>query len=85
MGWFYGMKVHVIINHHGEIVTFYISSGNVADNNEQVIFRLTKKLLENYLAIKVIWLIQNVFMKLYERGVHLITKIRENMRNKLWI
>jgi len=24
MGWFYGMKVHIIINHYGEIITFYL-------------------------------------------------------------
>lgn len=83
MGWFYGMKVHVIINHHGEIVTFYISSGNVADNNEQVLFRLTKKIAGKLFGDKGYMVNPKRFHELYERGVHLITKIRENMRNKL--
>lgn len=38
MGWFYAMKVHVIINPQGEIITFYISTENVADNNEVLLF-----------------------------------------------
>jgi Transposase DDE domain len=43
-GWFYGMKVRLIVNHK-EIVSFYISTGNVSDNNEVVLFRLTKNII----------------------------------------
>jgi len=83
MGWFYGMKVHIIINHCGEIISFYISSGNVADNNEQVLFKLTKKILGKLFGDKGYMINPKRFKKLYESGIHLITKIRENMQNKL--
>ena len=83
MGWFYGMKVHIIINHYGEIVSFYISSGNVADNNEQVLFKLTKKIIGKLFGDKGYMVNPKRFQELYEKGVHLITKIRENMQNKL--
>lgn len=83
MGWFYGMKVHVIINHRGEIVTFYISSGNVADNNELVLFKMTRKIIGKLIGDKGYLVNPKRFQQLYERGIHLITKIRENMQNKL--
>ena len=31
MGWFYGFKLHLIINDRGEIITFAITPGNVDD------------------------------------------------------
>lgn len=83
MGWFYGMKVHIIINHLGEIITFYISSGNVADNNELVLFKMTKKIIGKLFGDKGYIVNQKRFEQLYKKGVHLITKIRGNMQNKL--
>ena len=43
-GWFYGFKLHIVINHVGEIVSFFITPGNVNDRNKNVIDRLTKNL-----------------------------------------
>lgn len=31
MGWFFGFKLHIVINHKGEIVSFCITKGNVDD------------------------------------------------------
>ena len=31
-GWFYGFKLHLIINRNGEIVSFFITPGNGADS-----------------------------------------------------
>lgn len=31
MGWFYGFKLHSVMNHHGEVVTFDLTPGNVDD------------------------------------------------------
>ena len=31
MGWFYGFKVHLIINHKGEILGTKLTAGNVDD------------------------------------------------------
>ncbi|MBS9434097.1 transposase [Photorhabdus hindustanensis] len=30
MGWFYGLKLHLIVNHQGEIVADKITAANVA-------------------------------------------------------
>lgn len=35
MGWFYGFKLHLIINKLGEIINFKITKGNVFDNIPQ--------------------------------------------------
>jgi hypothetical protein len=43
-GWFYGLKYHIVVNQKGELIGFYISSGNVADNHPRVLFRLTNEL-----------------------------------------
>lgn len=82
-GWFFGVKVHLIINHNGEIVSFYITPGNVADNNKKVLFALTKKVLGKLFGDKGYLVNQAVFEKLYQKGVKLVTKIRKNMKNKL--
>ncbi len=30
-GWFYGFKLHLIVNDRGEILSFLLTAGNVAD------------------------------------------------------
>lgn len=40
----YGLKYHLIINQKGELMNFYISSGNISDANAKVLFLLTKNL-----------------------------------------
>ena len=31
MGWFFGFKLHLIVNENGEILSFQITPGNVSD------------------------------------------------------
>ena len=42
MGWFFGFKLHVIINHVGEIIDVAFTSGNIHDSN--VTINLSKNL-----------------------------------------
>ena len=83
MGWFYGFKLHLIINHQGEIIAFCITPGNVADNNEGILVKLTKKLFGKLFGDRGYLVNEELFKKLYSNTVHLITKIRKNMKNKL--
>ena len=83
MGWFYGMKIHIIINHRGEIVSFYISSGNVSDNSESVLFNLIRRITGKLFGDKGHIVNQDKAKRILDKGVHLITKVRENMTNKL--
>lgn len=83
VGWFYGFKLHVVINHLGEIIAFCITPGSVSDNNEKVLIRITKQLFGKLFGDKGYLINEELFKKLYSHGVHLFTKIRKNMKNKL--
>src|SRR5205085_4031137 len=73
VGWFYGMKVHLVINPKGEIVSFYITSGNVADNNATVLYKLTSEIMGKLFGDKGYIVRQDIFKKLYKNGTQLIT------------
>lgn len=83
VGWFYGFKVHIVINHPGELIAFAITPGNVSDNNEKLLLKITKDLCGKLFGDRGYIVRQNLFETLYTRGIHLITKIRKNMKNKL--
>jgi len=80
MKWFFGFKLHMIINHLGQIVSFYITPGNVADNNKNVLNTLTQNICGKLVADKGYL---GRFKDLYERGITLIHGIKSNMKNKL--
>ena len=80
MGWFFGMKLHVIINNKGEIVALKITPGNVDDR--AVLDAMSKELKGKLFADKG-YISKDLFTKLWRRGLHLITGIRKNMKNYL--
>jgi Transposase DDE domain len=81
--WFYGFKLHFVINHQGEILNFYISAGNASDNNDRILQALTKDLFGKLIGDKGYIVRPEIFEKLYYSGIQLITKLRQNMKNKL--
>ena len=81
-GWFYGFKLHLVINHLGEIIAFVVTPGNVADSDEKTVKKLTKKLFGKLFGDRG-YLSQKLFKDLWDRGIQLFTKIRKNMKNKL--
>ncbi len=82
-GWFFGFKLHLVINDKGEIISFKLTRGNVADNNENLLISLCKNLFGKLYGDKGYLVKQSVFEKLFFDGVQLITKIKRNMKNKL--
>lgn len=82
MGWFYGFKLHLIINEYGEIVAFQITPGNVLDNNEKVVQGMSKNICGKIFGDKG-YVSQKNFESLWNRGLQLITKIKKGMKNKL--
>ena len=80
MGWFYGLKLHVVINHKGEVMALRITPGNTADST--VLDEMTRHLAGKLYADKG-YIGQAAFTKLWQRGLHLITGIRRNMKNHL--
>lgn len=80
-GWFYGLKIHLVINHLGEIVSFLLTSGSKADNNHAVLRHLLADLQGTCCGDK--GYISSLFAEFYERGLHLLTKSRKNMKKLL--
>lgn len=83
VGWFYGFKIHVITNGNGEILNFAITRGNVVDNNAKIIEQMMNKIQGKVYGDKGYLLNPALFKKLYCEGIHVVTKIRNNMKNKL--
>jgi Transposase DDE domain len=79
-GWFYGFKLHLIINRVGEIISFYVTPGNVSDNNVDVLDQLTRNVFGKLIGDRGYI---GAFMHFYQKGIELIHKIRKNMKNKL--
>lgn len=81
-GWFYGMKLHMIINGSGEILSFCVTSGNTSDINEEIIEKMTKNIYGKLIGDKG-YISAKIFRKLFENNITLITKVRSNMKNRL--
>src|SRR5690554_5457111 len=82
MGWFYGFKLHIIINDKGEILSFTITQANVDDReplkNEGFLKGIFGKLFadKGYISKKIADI-------LFVDGVHLISQLKNNMKNSL--
>jgi hypothetical protein len=79
-GWFFGFKLHLIINHLGEIVLFQFTPGNVADNNHNLLESIAENMQGFLFGDK--GYLSKIAASLKQRGLHLITKLRKNMKNK---
>lgn len=83
-GWFFGLKLHLVINDVGELMSVCFSAGNVSDNNEAIVQRLTQNLQTGTTVYgDAGYISQRLFETLFEQGIKLITKIRRNMKNRL--
>jgi hypothetical protein len=80
IGWFYGFKLHLVINDKGELMAFKISAGNVDDRTH--VPNLVKDLIGKLIGDKG-YISQTLFNRLYAQGLQLVTKIKKNMKNKL--
>lgn len=80
MGWFFGFKLHIVINDQGEIMAFKITSSTTDDRIpvDKMTQGLTGKIFGDRGYIS-----QELFDKLYQRGLKLVTRIKKNMKNKL--
>ena len=78
-GWFYGFKLHLIINNLGEIINLTLTSGNVHD--VAVLESLTKELKGILLGDKG-YLSKAKAEALAARGLKILTPSRRNMKNK---
>ena len=78
--WFYGFKLHLVVNDCGELLAFQITAGNMDDRKPvpRLVKGLTGKLFGDRGYIS-----QQLFETLLEQDLQLITKLRKGMKNKL--
>jgi len=81
MGWFFGFKLHLIINDKGEILSFYLSQGNTSDNNAKIITKMTKEIFGKVFGDKG-YINKALADLLFDDGIQLITAVRRNMKQK---
>lgn len=82
MDWFYGFKLHLVINDKGELLSFFLTPGNVDDRNIKVIEKISKNLWGKLFGDRG-YISKTLFEFLFMNGIHLVTKIRNNMKNSL--
>ena len=82
MGWFYGFKLHLVINDKGEIIQWQLTPGNVDDRAPLKDSRFTEKLFGKLFADRG-YISQDLFEMLFVDDIHLVTKIKKNMKNSL--
>jgi hypothetical protein len=82
MGWFHGFKLHIIINDKGEILNFTITQANVDDRAPLKKKRFLDKIYGKLYADKG-YIGKDLMKLLFNDGLHLITHIKNNMKNSL--
>lgn len=80
IGWFFGFKLHLVINDKGELMAVKLTAANVDDRKP--VPNLVKHLVGKLFGDKG-YLSQELFEKLFENGLQLVTRLKKNMKNKL--
>lgn len=81
LGWFFGFKLHLVINDRGELLNVLLTPGNVDDR--QPVPQLVRKLFgkvfgdKGYISKPLYELLRQTF------SIQLVTKLRKNSKNRL--
>lgn len=82
MGWFYGFKLHLVINDKGEIICFQITPANTDDREPLKNRRFLKAVFGKLFGDKG-YISKQLSELLCFDGIHLFTNIKNNMKNSL--
>ncbi len=81
MGWFYGFKLHLVVNDRGELLNMVLTPGNVDDRAPvpDLVHELFGKLFadKGYISQALAQQLREAF------NLELITKLKKNMKNRL--
>ena len=81
VGWFFGLKLHLVINDRGELIAFKMTSGkqNDAKSGESIMENLKGLMFgdKGYIG-------KNLFSRLLDNGLKLITRGRKNMKERIY-
>lgn len=80
IGWFFGFKLHLVINDQGELLAFRLTPGNCDDRRP--VPHLLQGLFGKVFADKG-YISQSLREDLWRHGLQMITRVRKNMGNIL--
>ena len=76
-GWFYGFKLHAVINQRGEIVAIKVTAGNVDDRKG--LLAIASSLFGTLYADKG-YIGKEFAQKMKDKGIDVVTRVRKNMK-----
>ena len=79
VGWFFGFKLHLVINDCGELLSWHMTPGNTDDR--RTVPKLVRQLWGKLFGDKG-YLSHPLSIVLREQNLELITKLKKNMKNK---
>ncbi len=82
MGWFFGFKLHLIVNDKGETLNFVFMSGNVYDREPLKQGKFVENIKGKLYADKG-YIGQALFENFFLNGIQPVTKVKCNMKNSL--
>ena len=83
MGWFFGLKLHLIVNDQGELLAFRLTPGNVDDRKPvPEMVRQARELFGKLFGDRG-YIARWLHEELWEQGIELVTRVRSNMKNRL--
>lgn len=80
LGWYFGFKLHLIVNDRGQILSFALTEGNVDDR--KTVPEMAKGLFGQLFGDRG-YVSQPLFEQLYAQGLEMIARRRKNMKNRL--
>lgn len=78
-GWFFGFKLHIVINNKGELMNFQLTPGNTDDR--AVVEKLMQG-LHGWLCGDKGYIGQKLSQTLADKGIELITNLRKGMKKQ---
>lgn len=78
-GWFFGFKLHLLINNKGEIMSFRITLGN---KDDRAVVEKMAQGLQGWLFADKGYIGKKLTASLLEQGIELITRVRKNMKSQ---
>lgn len=80
MGWFFGLKLHLMCNDRGEILNFVFTPANV-DDREPLDYESFIKDVYGKLVGDKGYISSKLFERLFVDGIQMITKLKKNIKN----
>jgi GTP cyclohydrolase II len=80
VGWYFGFKLHLMVNDRGQILALALTEGNVDDRKP--VPEMAKGLFGKLFGDRG-YVSQPLFEQLYAQGLELIARRRKNMKNSL--